>query len=219
MPFGFAAYKLSPIRDHLSDMIMRTFTPAEVAVLTGAPVKAVQKAIDSASVEPRVKVRGGRRRRALSWTDVLCVKVDIGLARTVPLRSRRALIRALSKSPGNRSLRTGPLLVVDLARARSELAGALKGLERARSLVVADPEVMGGEPVIRGTRIPVYLVAAMRGAGAAADEIVRGYPGLDREMVELAWLYAKAYPRRGRPPKMPWRARKPRRVGRARKHG
>ncbi|HWN57797.1 MAG TPA: DUF433 domain-containing protein, partial [Methylomirabilota bacterium] len=75
---------------------------------------------------------------------------------------------------------------------------------RARRMVVRDSEVRGGEPVIRGTRIPVYLVADLIEQGAGEQEILSGYPTLKRENRELARLYAMAYPRRGRPPKHPW---------------
>jgi uncharacterized protein (DUF433 family) len=35
-------------------------------------------------------------------------------------------------------------------------------LERAEAIVHSDPEIMGGMPVIRGTRVPVALLASMR---------------------------------------------------------
>ncbi len=36
------------------------------------------------------------------------------------------------------------------------------------------------------------------------EEILSGYPTLSREQLDLACIYAGAYPRRGRPPKHPW---------------
>ena len=76
-------------------------------------------------------------------------------------------------------------------------------------MVVSDPEVMGGTPVYRGTRIPVDLVATMSAQGATVEEILDGYPALNREKVELAPLYVAAFPRRGRPARRPWAQRKP----------
>jgi hypothetical protein len=44
---------------------------------------------------------------------------------------------------------------------------------------------------------------------SAIEEILEGYPALDRESVELAPLYVQAFPRRGRPASRPWAKRKP----------
>jgi hypothetical protein len=68
---------------------------------------------------------------------------------------------------------------------------------------------MRGTPVYRGTRIPVELIADMLSQGAKPEEILTGYPALDREKVGLAPLYIQAFPRRGRPISRPWAKRKP----------
>ena len=78
----------------------------------------------------------------------------------------------------------------------------LSKLERARELVVEDPEILSGTPVIRGTRVPVYDVAASVAAGLAVSDILEGYPSLNEEKVELAVIFADATPQRGRPRRM-----------------
>jgi uncharacterized protein (DUF433 family) len=67
-------------------------------------------------------------------------------------------------------------------------------LERARAQVIADPEILSGTPVIKGTRVPVYDVAASVVAGIPMEEILSPYPSLNREQVELAALYAETHP-------------------------
>jgi uncharacterized protein (DUF433 family) len=57
---------------------------------------------------------------------------------------------------------------------------------------------LGGEPVFKGTRIPVYGIAAMLEAGATAEEMLSGYPKLTERLLELARIWAAAHPRRGR---------------------
>jgi uncharacterized protein (DUF433 family) len=64
---------------------------------------------------------------------------------------------------------------------------------------VEDPEILSGTPVIRGTRIPVYSVAALFDAGTPTKELLEMYPRLTEAQVELASIYAKAVPQRGRP--------------------
>ncbi len=49
-------------------------------------------------------------------------------------------------------------------------------------------EVMGGVPVITGTRIPVEALSEMLAQGATAEEIADGYPSLSLEQVRLAHL-------------------------------
>jgi uncharacterized protein (DUF433 family) len=93
-----------------------------------------------------------------------------------------------------------------------ELDVDLRTLKRAEDMIVSDSEIMRGTPVYRGTRIPVELIADMLSQGAKPEEILAGYPALDREKVELAPLYVQAFPRRGRPASRPWAKRKPIRV-------
>jgi uncharacterized protein (DUF433 family) len=77
--------------------------------------------------------------------------------------------------------------------------GRLHKLVDAEEMVVEDPEILSGTPVIRGTRIPVYSVAALFDAGRPTKEILEMYPRLTEAQVELASIYAKAVPQRGRP--------------------
>ena len=79
-------------------------------------------------------------------------------------------------------------------------------------MVESDPEIMRGAPVYKGTRIPVQAVADILSQGASVGEILEGYPALTREKIELAPIYVKAFPQRGRPARRLWAARGPRRV-------
>ena len=63
-------------------------------------------------------------------------------------------------------------------------------------------DVMGGEPVFKGTRIPVRMVAAMVSQGAGEAELLEGYPALTARMIELSGIWAAAHPPRGRPKKL-----------------
>lgn len=53
-----------------------------------------------------------------------------------------------------------------------------------------DPNVMGGKPCIRGTRITVGLVVGLVAAGRTIDEVLAAYPDLTREDVAAALAYA-----------------------------
>jgi uncharacterized protein (DUF433 family) len=90
-------------------------------------------------------------------------------------------------------------LTIDLAPFVKRAVERLGQLVAARNLVESSPEILGGMPVIRGTRVPVYDVAASVSAGIPIERILSAYPTLDREQVELAAIFAEANPPRGRP--------------------
>jgi len=89
-------------------------------------------------------------------------------------------------------------LTVNLSSFLKSAHDRLARLSEARDLVVMDEDVLGGTPVIKGTRVPVYDVAASMDAGISMKRILSAYPGLDEKAVELAALYAAANPQRGR---------------------
>ena len=57
---------------------------------------------------------------------------------------------------------------------------------RARRLVISDPEILGGAPVFRGTRVPVHLIAELVAQGDKSAELMGSYPRLTAEMIRLA---------------------------------
>jgi uncharacterized protein (DUF433 family) len=95
------------------------------------------------------------------------------------------------------------ILVRDAA---DQLEPEISKLTKARQMVISDPDIRGGEPIIKGTRIPVHMIAEMLQKGALESELVEDYR-LTPKQIELAGLYARAYPRRGRPPRHAWRRR------------
>ena len=63
-------------------------------------------------------------------------------------------------------------------------------LEDPASRIVVDPEVLSGKPVIKGTRIPVYLIIELLANGLTEKEVLRQYPTLKKEDIKAALLYA-----------------------------
>lgn len=90
-------------------------------------------------------------------------------------------------------------LTIDLLPFMRETKARINDLGAARDMVTESSEVLSGTPVIRGTRIPVYDVAASVAAGHPTNRILEAYPSLTEEMVRLATMYAEAIPPRGRP--------------------
>ena len=56
--------------------------------------------------------------------------------------------------------------------------------------IVTDPAVLGGKPIIRGTRISVQLVLEQLADNPDTDELFAAYPDLTLEDVKAALAYA-----------------------------
>jgi uncharacterized protein (DUF433 family) len=192
------------------------FTPTEAAVLTRLPLKAVNNAIAKKTIVAVPAQRAGRATRLLDARALVSLAVERRLADRIAPELRRKLFDALAGAPRNVVALEDGLLKIDLREPRRELAASLRDLRRARRLVVSDPGVKGGDPVFRGTRVQVHLIADLIAQGADADELLSDYPRITAEMVRLAPVYAAAYPLRGRPRKQPWHDRPPVRVVRQR---
>jgi len=57
-------------------------------------------------------------------------------------------------------------------------------------LIVSDPKIMMGKPVVRGTRITVESIVERVGAGESIEAIVDAHPRLTREGVLAAISFA-----------------------------
>jgi len=56
--------------------------------------------------------------------------------------------------------------------------------------ITFDPQIMGGRASIRGMRIPVSVIVGQIAHGANFEEILEGYPDLEREDIQQAIEYA-----------------------------
>ncbi|MCX5673143.1 MAG: DUF433 domain-containing protein [Planctomycetota bacterium] len=56
--------------------------------------------------------------------------------------------------------------------------------------ITLNPQVMGGKPCIRQTRVTVGTVVGLRAAGHSTEEILRAYPYLEEEDLRDALAYA-----------------------------
>jgi uncharacterized protein (DUF433 family) len=57
-------------------------------------------------------------------------------------------------------------------------------------LIVSNPDVMMGKPVVRGTRITVELILDKLAAGETVEQILQAHPRLTREGVQGALAFA-----------------------------
>lgn len=59
--------------------------------------------------------------------------------------------------------------------------------------VTSDPEVMGGTPVLAGSRLPVETLLAVVAAGTDWERVLDSWPWLTPEHLEVAEQFAKTH--------------------------
>ena len=60
----------------------------------------------------------------------------------------------------------------------------------AHERIEINPQIIGGKPVIRGTRVPVELVLRKLGAGMTVDAIIIDHPRLTPDDIRAAQAFA-----------------------------
>jgi uncharacterized protein (DUF433 family) len=189
-------------------------TPPEAAVVASVTVRDINRVIDERILPERFyTLEGGRR---LHVTACPLVGFYFHAAKALTSEERGLLIRRLSERIGPEMARrpiahwrkssrpadwtvNDGFLTVSLWEFATGAEDRHAKLAEAREMVVEYPDILDGTPVIRGTRIPVYDVAASAAADLPRGRIRSAYPTLDDRMIELATIYAEATPPRGRP--------------------
>lgn len=178
---------------------LREYTPTEAAAVSEIGIKSVHNAIDKRIIG---SLSPNPRSRAITDDDLLRLKLWFGVGSILSAERRKRLFAAIDENPEADTIRADDYLIVDVGRAREHLAARGEALREADKIIHSVKGVVGGEPVFKGTRVPVRTIAAMKLQGAATDEIVEGYPALTTRMVDLAEIWVAAHPARGRPRKL-----------------
>lgn len=58
-------------------------------------------------------------------------------------------------------------------------------------IIVSDPKIMMGQPVIMGTRITVDLILEKLSAGESFEQLLQAHPRLTREGIQAALNFAR----------------------------
>lgn len=59
-----------------------------------------------------------------------------------------------------------------------------------KKLIISDPNIIMGKPVIVGTRITVELILEKLAAGETIEQILEAHPRLTRESIQAALAFA-----------------------------
>lgn len=182
-------------------------TANEAASVTRVPLKQVHRIIDAGLLRGRVETRRGSR--VIIGSGLVGLRLAWLTAESLtPTARRRIVERAIATDAA--SVVAADPLKVDLKPIAAEVKIGLGRLRKAKAMVKRDMDVLGGQPVFAGTRVPVHDVADMLANGDTVEAIHAAYSQLGLDQIGLAADYAIAYPRRGRPPvKSVWRNEPP----------
>ena len=75
---------------------------------------------------------------------------------------------------------------------RQKLSASPPNVQEAVSI---QSGIMHGNPVFKGTRIPLYQVVDELADGTSLEELVEGYPSLDREHITAGLDFVASLPR------------------------
>jgi uncharacterized protein (DUF433 family) len=191
--------------DFMTDMLR----PTEAAVVARVALRDVNRVIDERILpEAFFSVDDGRRVLAAACT---LIAFYFDSARSLTSEERLFAIREAGsrlhrlrgRTPDTLSdedwtVRDG-FLTIDMTPFVRRTTEGMERLDAARQMVVSDPEILSGTPVIRGTRVPVHQVAGAIAAGDSRERILEDYPTIREDQIDLAVIYAEANPPRGRP--------------------
>lgn len=166
----------------------------EAGYVVGQSRATINRAVDQGVIKARLFRRGKTHVRTIGGAELRFLAFDAQAGKDFTPAARRKIYEAIRRAlPGESRLDLGvmELRLTDLDRRIDE---RLDRLARTKALVLDSAP----DPVLRGTDVPVHVVAALA-RGQTTAEIVEDYPVLTAAQVEAAVEYAKVYPRNGRP--------------------
>lgn len=173
-------------------------TRNEIAEISGVSINAVNKAL-----EQRVAKARRQRGRTLLAADeaaalALLSELPIGLSIKFKREVRNWIVKRNPARAEEFEL-SRALRVAMTANAADVAKRAFDYVKMREKYVETDWGKMGGAPVIRGTRVPVRTLAQLVAGGESREALSEDYPHIPEEAYDVAVLWAKGNPRRGRP--------------------
>ena len=194
-------------------MMPELFTVSEAAAIAEVPPGTIRTALEKKSVTPTRRQRTGKAvRHQFSAGDVLFVKVLVEFPFHLSKQDKRSLAQILargsrkaarwSRAGADLVYRSGEMQVlVGCKPFRKTVARNLAAFRWGKRRIISSPEILGGEPVFRGTRISLQHVASLFGKGVSGKEITEDFPTLSARDLEYARLFSRFGARPGRPRK------------------
>lgn len=169
----------------------------EAARLSGASATVINKAIEQRAVRTKRSKAGS----LIDARDTGALQIFGALSFGLPVAMKRRMTTWLRDAEAGAELSLSDALLIRKSEASDEAtARALRYVALRERFLEVNPDVQGGEPVVRGTRIPIRGLAKQIEAGETLEVLRQEYDYIDPDAFEFAVLWSSANPRRGRPP-------------------
>lgn len=177
-------------------MAAATLSTNEVAALLDLPERQVRKDIEYGLVDAGSPPRVGFP-TLVYFQALRLMELKLGV------QDRKRLLQkirdAMELTPKPDTVELASVLSLHIGPLVKDLSEKLEAFNCWKDRLVVSPEILGGEPVFPNSRLAVRRVGAL--ALRESVEVIReDYPYLSEQDVNFAGLYARAYPRVGRPP-------------------
>lgn len=173
-------------------------TRNEIAEISGVSVNAVNKALEQRVA--RARRQRGRTLLAADEAAALALLSELPIGLSIKLK-REVRDWIVKRNPAKaEEFELSRALRVAMTENAADVARRAFDYVRLRERYIEiGSDKMGGVPVIRGTRVPVWTLAQLIEAGEARGSLLEDYPHVPEEAYDVAVLWARGNPRRGRP--------------------
>jgi uncharacterized protein (DUF433 family) len=189
------------------------FSVNEAAAIAEVSPEIIRTALEKKSVTPSHQRKTGKAvRHQFSVGDVLFIKLLAEFPFPLSRQDKRSLAEVVAR--GSRKASPWSMEGVDLVYRSGDVQLSLhckpfrKRVERnvatfrwGRTRMVSLPEVLGGEPVFRGTRVSLRQVASLFRKGVPEKEIIEDFSQLSARDFAYARLFSRVGEKPGRPRK------------------
>jgi len=191
---------------------MKGFSLREAAAIAEIPESTIRTAIEKRSIAPQASRAGKSIRYEFDLNELLFIKLLSEFPFSLPKEDKDSLRQLLGKSAGSAGrwqmrgsdlrIQNGQLSVsVHYRPLRKHLVQNVSLYRKGFIRIVSSPETLGGEPVFKGTRIPLEHIAGLFRKGVSEAEIREDYPSLSELDLAFASIHARMSPPPGRPRK------------------
>jgi uncharacterized protein (DUF433 family) len=172
-----------------------SLTLNEASYVVGQSSTAINRAVDRGIIRAKLQRRGKVQLRKIGSPELRFLAIAGEVERDLTPAARRKVYEAVRRLPADAHLLSIGIMEFKLAEIDQRIAGRLQQLQDMKALVEEHPDA---DPVIRGTNVSAYVIAALA-QGETVAEIIDDYPGLNAGQIEAATAYTKVYPRPGHP--------------------